>query len=95
MAASIELIAFSISWALHRLRFLQSIVNLIFPNGIPDSLLIHFMEHGLLLEISPLLEWNKLHLMVSLWDVLSVSALSGTRTQRLGTFEQSFMFKGT
>ena len=52
------------------------------------------MEHGLLVEISPLLEWNKLHLMVSLWDVLSISAVSGTRTQRLGTLNRVLCLKG-
>jgi RNA dependent RNA polymerase len=61
----------------------QSIVNL-FSNGVPDSVLIHLMEQGLLDEISPLLEWNKSHAMVFLWNAVSKCGnVSGTRTQRL------------
>lgn len=63
----------------------QSIVNL-FSNGIPDSVLIHLMEQGLLDEISPLLEWNKPHAMVFLWDAVNKCGnVSGTRSQRLAT----------
>jgi len=61
----------------------QSIVNL-FSNGIPDSILIHLMEQGLLNEISPLLEWDKPHAMVFLWDAVNkCGKVSGIRTQRL------------
>ena len=62
---------------------IQSILNL-FSNGIPDSLLIHLMEQGLVDEISPLLEWNKPHAMVFLWAAISKCGnVPGTRTQRL------------
>lgn len=63
----------------------QSIVNL-FSNGIPDSVLIHLMEQGLMDEISPLLEWNKPHAMIFLWDAVNKCGnVSGSRTQRLST----------
>jgi RNA dependent RNA polymerase len=63
----------------------QSIVNL-FSNGIPDSVLIHLMEQGLMDEISPLLEWNKPHGMIFLWDAVNKCGnVSGCRTQRLST----------
>lgn len=63
----------------------QSIVN-IFSNGIPNTVLIHLMEQGLLNEISPLLEWNKPHAMVFLWDAVNkCGKVSGTRTERLAS----------
>ena len=89
---SIELISSLTSWLPHVhprwLHFLQSIIN-IFSNGIPDTVLIHLMEQGLLDKISPLLEWNKLHAMVFLWDADSADnkcgKVSGTCTERLAS----------
>jgi hypothetical protein len=44
------------------------------------------MEQGLQDEISPLLDWNKPHSMVILWDAVNKCGnVSGTRTQRLAT----------
>lgn len=73
----------------------QSIMN-VFANGIRATTLIRMMEDGLENEIGPLLEWNKPHAMVFLWDAINkLGNVSGSRTQRVSVAVNRAMgFKG-
>lgn len=61
----------------------QSIMNL-FHNGISAETLVHRMEQGLEEEVAPLLDWDKSHGMLFLWDAINKAGnVSGTRSQRV------------
>ncbi|KAH9486232.1 RNA-dependent RNA polymerase 1 [Psilocybe cubensis] len=61
----------------------QSIVNL-FNNGVPAETLIRLMEEGLEEDVAPLMDWDRPHAMVFLWDAINKCGnVSGSRTQRI------------
>ncbi|KAF9535602.1 RNA dependent RNA polymerase-domain-containing protein [Crepidotus variabilis] len=61
----------------------QMIINL-FSNGIPAEMLADLMEKGLENEVAQLLEWDKPHAMVFLYDAVSkCGGVSGSRAQRV------------
>lgn len=63
----------------------QSIVN-VFANGIPPQTLVRLMEEGLEKEVAPLLDWDRPHTAIFLWDAINKCGnVTGSRTQRLAT----------
>jgi hypothetical protein len=61
----------------------QIIINL-FANGIPANLLVELMEQGLEDEVAPLLDWDKQHASLFLYNAISkCGGVPGTRTQRV------------
>ncbi|KAF8910164.1 RNA dependent RNA polymerase-domain-containing protein [Gymnopilus junonius] len=63
----------------------QSIVN-VFANGIPSQILVRLMEEGLEKEVGPLLDWDRPHAAVFLWDAVNKCGnVTGSRTQRVAT----------
>ncbi|KAJ3509083.1 hypothetical protein NLJ89_g5408 [Agrocybe chaxingu] len=63
----------------------QCIINL-FSNNVPQDLLVHLMEQGLMDEIMPLLDWNNPSPLAMLFLANAISKcgnIPGARTQRL------------